>query len=111
MRVPNVSVEPEHHPGRRAGPVVAGGRQVAHGLRGGGVNIDEAAQAAGKDPYPSPPRSLAEQPRLRGVPNWLVEKAVGNRPGRCAAGRGARIAVTEAFKTFVAQVVEVSVDK
>ncbi len=73
--------------------------------------IDEAAQAAGKDPYLFRRDLLAEQPRRAACSNCAAEKAGWDPSRPLPAGRGRGIAVTEAFKTFVAQVVEVSVDK
>ncbi len=63
------------------------------------------------DPYLFRRDLLAEQPRLRGVLELAAEKAGWDPSRPLPAGRGRGIAVTEAFKTFVAQVVEVSVDK
>ncbi|VTM20254.1 oxidoreductase [Pseudomonas aeruginosa] len=108
--VPNVSVELSTTPGRRTGPVVAGGRQLAHGLRGGGVHRrGGAGRRQGSLPVPPRPAGRAAAPARRartgrGKGGW-------DRPSRCPPGAGAVSRVTEAFKTFVAQVVEVSVDK
>jgi len=71
--------------------------------------IDEAAHAAGQDPYQFRRKLLEHQPRMRGVLDLAAEKA-GWSAGPLPAGRGRGIAVAEAFNTFVAQVAEVSVD-
>jgi isoquinoline 1-oxidoreductase beta subunit len=72
--------------------------------------IDEAAHAAGKDPYTFRRDLLAQQPRMRAVLDLAAEKA-GWNGAPLPKGKGRGIAVAEAFKTFVAQVAEVSVDK
>jgi isoquinoline 1-oxidoreductase beta subunit len=72
--------------------------------------IDEAAHAAGKDAFTYRRELLEHQPRMRGVLELAAEKAGwGGEPLPKGKGRG--IAVAEAFKTFVAQVAEVSVDE
>jgi isoquinoline 1-oxidoreductase beta subunit len=70
--------------------------------------IDEVAHAAGKDPFEFRRRLLTQAPRMKAVLELAAEKA-GWTSTRLAKGRGRGIAVAEAFKTFVAQVVEVSV--
>lgn len=70
--------------------------------------IDEAAHAAGQDPYAFRRKLLAKAPRLLGVLDLAAEKA-GWNSGPLPKGRGRGIAVCEAFKTSVAQVAEVSV--
>jgi len=71
--------------------------------------VDEVAHAAGKDPYTFRRDLLAHQPRMLAVLNLAAEKA-GWSSAPLPAGRGRGIAVGEAFKTFVAQVAEVTVD-
>ena len=72
--------------------------------------IDEAAHAAGQDPYEFRRKLLEHQPRMKAVLELAAEKA-GWKQGPLPSGKGRGIAVGEAFKTFVAQVAEVSVDK
>ncbi len=71
--------------------------------------LDEVAHAAGKDPFTYRRELLAQHPRMRGVLELAAEKA-GWTDGPLPKGRGRGIAVAEAFKTFVAQVAEVTVD-
>ena len=70
--------------------------------------IDELAKLAGKDPVAYRLGLLAKQPRLAGVLKLVAEKAGWATP--LAKGRFRGVAVHESFNTFVAQVVEVTVD-
>jgi len=72
--------------------------------------IDEVAHAAGEDGFTFRRKLLDHHPRLKGVLELAAEKA-GWSSAPLPAGRGRGIAVAEAFKTYVAQVAEVSVDK
>ncbi|WOD15209.1 xanthine dehydrogenase family protein molybdopterin-binding subunit [Paraburkholderia kirstenboschensis] len=72
--------------------------------------IDEAAHAAGKDPFAFRRDLLAHEPRMRAVLELAAQKAGWDPAKPLPKGRGRGIAVAEAFKTFVAQVAEVSVD-
>src|ERR1700690_1126757 len=72
--------------------------------------IDEAAHAAGGDGFTFRRKLLEHEPRMKAVLELAAEKA-GWNSGPMPAGRGRGIAVAEAFKTFVAQVAEVTVDK
>jgi len=72
--------------------------------------IDEAAHAAGQDPYEFRRKLLAKEPRMKAVLELAAQKA-GWTSAPLAKGRGRGIAVAEAFKTFVAQVVEVRVEE
>jgi isoquinoline 1-oxidoreductase subunit beta len=72
--------------------------------------IDEAAHAAGQDPYEFRRKLLAKEPRMKAVLELAAQKA-GWTSAPLAKGRGRGIAVAEAFKTFVAQVVEVRVQE
>ncbi|CAB3769007.1 xanthine dehydrogenase family protein molybdopterin-binding subunit [Paraburkholderia humisilvae] len=107
--IPNVSVElTTTHTGV---PVlwwrVVGSSHTAFAVE---AFIDEAAHAAGKDPYAFRRDLLANQPRMRAVLDLAAQQAGWNdKPLPKGKGRG--IAVAEAFKTFVAQVAEVSIDK
>jgi isoquinoline 1-oxidoreductase beta subunit len=72
--------------------------------------IDEVAHAAGVDGFTFRRKLLEHHPRLKGVLELAAEKA-GWSSAPLPAGRGRGVAVAEAFKTYVAQVAEVSVDK
>ena len=71
--------------------------------------IDEVAHAAGQDAFTFRRKLLAHHPRMQAVLELAADKAGWGTPMPAGHGRG--IAVTEAFKTYVAQVAEVSVDK
>jgi isoquinoline 1-oxidoreductase beta subunit len=71
--------------------------------------IDEIAHAAGQDPFEFRRKLLGEEPRMKRVLELAAEKA-GWNGAPLPKGKGRGIAVAEAFKTFVAQVAEVSVD-
>jgi isoquinoline 1-oxidoreductase subunit beta len=71
--------------------------------------IDEVAHAAGEDAFSFRRKLLDHEPRMKAVLELAAEKAGWSNPLPKGKGRG--IAVAEAFKTFVAQVAEVSVDE
>jgi len=71
--------------------------------------IDEVAHAAGKDPFAFRRDLLEHEPRMKAVLELAADKA-GWSSGPLPKGRGRGIAVSEAFKTYVAQVAEVTVD-
>ncbi|HEY2780652.1 MAG TPA: xanthine dehydrogenase family protein molybdopterin-binding subunit [Steroidobacteraceae bacterium] len=71
--------------------------------------IDEVAHAAGADPFTFRRKLLEHEPRMKGVLELAADKA-GWTSGPMPKGKGRGIAVCEAFKSFVAQVAEVSVD-
>jgi isoquinoline 1-oxidoreductase beta subunit len=71
--------------------------------------IDEVAHAAGEDGFTFRRKLLEHEPRMKAVLELAADKAGWSTPLPPGKGRG--IAVAEAFKTFVAQVAEVSVDK
>jgi isoquinoline 1-oxidoreductase subunit beta len=71
--------------------------------------IDEVAHAAGVDPFIFRRQLLDKSPRMKAVLELAAEKA-GWNTGPMPKGKGRGIAVAEAFKTYVAQVAEVTVD-
>jgi isoquinoline 1-oxidoreductase beta subunit len=71
--------------------------------------IDEVAHAAGADPFAFRRKLLEHEPRMKAVLELAAEKA-GWSSAPMGKGKGRGIAVAEAFKTYVAQVAEVSVD-
>ena len=71
--------------------------------------IDEVAHAAGKDPFAFRRDLLEHEPRMKAVLELAADKA-GWSSGPLPKGKGRGIAVGEAFKTYVAQVAEVTVD-
>ncbi|MGU7773022.1 molybdopterin cofactor-binding domain-containing protein [Burkholderia sp. MR1-5-21] len=106
--VPNVSVELTTT--KTGVPVlwwrVVGSSHTAYAVE---AFIDEAAHAAGKDPYLFRRDLLAKEPRMRAVLELAAEKAGWDPAKPLPKGRGRGIAVAEAFKSYVAQVAEVSV--
>jgi isoquinoline 1-oxidoreductase subunit beta len=70
--------------------------------------LDEVAEAAGKDPVALRLELLKDHPRHAGVLRLAAEKAGWDRP--LPKGRFRGVAVAESFKTYVAQVAEVTVD-
>ena len=71
--------------------------------------IDELAAAAKKDPYEYRRALLGDAPRYKGVLELAAQKAGWGTP--LPKGRYRGIAVISAFKSYVAEVVEVSVDR
>jgi isoquinoline 1-oxidoreductase beta subunit len=74
--------------------------------------IDEAAAAAGKDPYEFRHALLSKSPRLKSVLELAAEKAGWGQPlkqGVKGEKRGRGIAVHYSFNTYVAQVAEVTI--
>ncbi len=70
--------------------------------------IDEAAKLAGKDPVEYRMALLAKHPRHQGVLKLVAEKAGWGKPMGKNQFRG--VAVHESFNSYVAQVVEVTVN-
>jgi isoquinoline 1-oxidoreductase subunit beta len=106
--VPNILVD--YH--LEAGPVPMGfWRSVGASQNGFFLEsfMDELAAAAKKDPYEYRKALLSKKPRHLGVLNLAAEKGGWGTPLPKDHYRG--IAVLEAFSTYVAEVVEISLDK
>ena len=69
--------------------------------------IDEAAHAAGQDPYAFRAEMLKDKPRLLAVLNRVAKEAGWGLP--MEEGRGRGISLQESFGSIVGQVVEVTV--
>ena len=69
--------------------------------------VDEAANAAGKDPFEFRADLLNDSPRHLVVLTKAAEEAEWSKP--LPAGRGRGISLQESFGSIVAQVVEVSI--
>ena len=70
--------------------------------------MDELAKAAGKDPYEYRMSLLAGKPRFANVLKLAADKAGWGKP--LAKGRALGIALMEGYDTYMAQVVEVSLN-
>jgi isoquinoline 1-oxidoreductase beta subunit len=105
--IPNILVS-LHSP--RLGVPVLWWRSVGHSHNAFVVEsfLDEMAHLAGKDPFEFRRALLAEKPRHRGVLELAAQKAGWGKP--LTAGKGRGIAVHESYGSFVANVVEASVD-
>jgi isoquinoline 1-oxidoreductase beta subunit len=105
---PNLQVD-LHTP--KIGVPVQWWRSVGHSHTGFSVEafFDEVAHAGGKDPYELRRKLLANQPRMRAVLELAAQKA--NWGSKLAPGVGRGIATHFSFDSYVAQVVEASVEK
>jgi isoquinoline 1-oxidoreductase subunit beta len=106
--IPNLQVD-LHSP--KIGVPVQWWRSVGHSHTGFSVEgfFDEVAHAGGKDPYQLRRTLLAGQPRMSAVLNLVAEKAGWGKP--LPPGRGRGIATHFSFDSYVAQVIEASVEK
>ena len=106
--IPNLQVD-LHSP--KIGVPVQWWRSVGHSHTGFSVEgfFDEMAHAGGKDPYELRRKLLANQPRMSAVLQLVAEKADWGKP--LPPGRGRGIATHFSFDSYVAQVIEASVDK
>jgi isoquinoline 1-oxidoreductase beta subunit len=106
--IPNILVD--YH--LMAGPIPMGFWRSVGASQNGFFSegfVDELAAAAKKDPYEYRRDLLAKQPRLLGVLNLAAQKAGWGTP--LPKGRFRGIACLEAFSTYAAEVVEISIDK
>jgi isoquinoline 1-oxidoreductase subunit beta len=106
--IPNLQVD-LHSP--KIGVPVQWWRSVGHSHTGFSVEgfFDELAHAGGKDPYELRRNLLANQPRMSAVLQLVAEKAGWRKP--LPPGRGRGIATHFSFDSYVAQVIEASVDQ
>jgi len=107
-QIPNVSVDYV----RLENPIpVTYWRSVGSSHNGFTVEsfMDELAHTAGKDPLEFRLQHLKENPRLHGVLELVADKAGWGKPLAGAEGRG--IAGYYSYRSYVAQVAEVSVDR
>src|SRR6266436_4906832 len=106
--IPNLQVD-LHSP--KIGVPVQWWRSVGHSHTGFSVEsfFDEVAHTGGKDPYELRRKLLANQPRMLAVLQLVAEKAGWAKP--LPAGRGRGIATHFSFDSYVAQVIEASVEK
>jgi isoquinoline 1-oxidoreductase beta subunit len=86
-------------------------RSVGHSHTGFSVEafFDEVAHAGGKDPYELRRKLLVNQPRMLAVLDLAAKKA--NWGTKLPAGVGRGIAAHFSFDSYVAQVIEASVEK
>lgn len=106
--IPNLQVD-LHSP--KIGVPVQWWRSVGHSHNGFSVEafLDEVAHAGGKDPYQLRRALLGKQPRMRAVLELAAEKA--NWGSKLPTGVGRGVATHFSFDSYVAQVVEASVEK
>src|SRR3984893_11917577 len=105
--IPNLQVD-LHTP--NIGVPVQWWRSVGHSHTGFSVEafLDEVAHAGGKDPYELRRKLLANQPRMLAVLNLAAQKA--NWGSKLPPGVGRGIATHFSFDSYVAQVVEASLE-
>jgi isoquinoline 1-oxidoreductase subunit beta len=105
---PNLQVD-LHSP--KVGVPVQWWRSVGHSHTGFSVEafFDEVAHAGGKDPYELRRKLLVNQPRMLAVLDLAAKKA--NWGTKLPAGVGRGIAAHFSFDSYVAQVIEASVEK
>ena len=84
-------------------------RSVGHTHTGYAVEafVDQLLEAAGQDPVAGRLAMMAKSPRHAGVLRAVAERADWNN-AKLEPGRARGVAVVESFKTYVAQVVELS---
>jgi isoquinoline 1-oxidoreductase beta subunit len=106
--IPNIQVE--YHLATVGVPVLWW-RSVGHSHNAFVVEsfLDELAASGGKDPYELRRQLLAKHPRELGVLNLAAEKAGWGKP--LPKGRGRGIAMHSSFGSYVAEVVEASVEE
>ena len=106
--IPNLQVD-LHSP--VIGVPVQWWRSVGHSHTGFSVEafLDEVADAGGKDPLELRRKLLAKEPRMLATLNLVAEKSGWGKPLPKGVGRG--IATHFSFDSYVAQVVEASVEK
>jgi isoquinoline 1-oxidoreductase subunit beta len=106
--IPNLQVD-LHTP--KIGVPVQWWRSVGHSHTGFSVEafLDEVAHLGGKDPYQLRRTLLAKQPRMLAVLDLAAQKA--NWGSKLPPGVGRGIAGHFSFDSYVAQVVEASVEK
>ncbi len=87
-------------------------RSVGHTHTGYAVEcfVDELLQAAGADPVAGRLAMMGNAPREAGVLRAVAELARWSGPGP-VAGRARGVAVVKSFKSYVAQIAEVSAEK
>src|SRR2546425_11042126 len=106
--IPNLQVD-LHSP--KIGVPVQWWRSVGHSHTGFSVEgfLDEVAHAGKKDPYQLRRKLLAKEPRMLATLNLVAEKAGWGKA--LPPGRGRGMATHFSFDSYVAQVVEASVEK